>query len=382
MTKLTWKCENETGSAGIFTTSVLSMSYKYGRRSYMDNYTGGNLIVTIKNDTNQIAGFALNDRIAIVATVGAYQAIYQLFWVAEIQYQDYPGNTGMPTATLICADAMNRVGRALGNGYSISADTTGAQVNAMDSAATWPPYIRTFTYSPSSQASAATLTTSFANRINLNQQTEAGLTFWAYGRDIEFIGRGYVNNLRAISPASIGRTASATQLAYQTFDRQSLGQSFINSTTVTPDGLSSVTASNSASVTTYGQNGQSISSVDATTTQATGLAEWTSNSLSDPNSLTFVFSWVDVAQDENGLVDFCQETFGIGTEPFLVHPLSYRVPGAGADTTVEVVIEGWTMDVTPDQSRFTMYASPLTYYQFFTLDSSTLGILDTSRLGW
>jgi hypothetical protein len=26
--------------------------------------------------------------------------------------------------------------------------------------------------------------------------------------------------------------------------------------------------------------------------------------------------------------------------------------------------------------------SPLTYYQFFTLDSSTLGILDTSRLGW
>jgi hypothetical protein len=31
---------------------------------------------------------------------------------------------------------------------------------------------------------------------------------------------------------------------------------------------------------------------------------------------------------------------------------------------------------------FTLFLSPLTYYQFFTLDSSTLGILDTSRLGW
>lgn len=382
MPKLVWKCENETGSAGIFTTSVLSMSYQYGRQSYMDNYTGGNLMITIKNNTNQIAGFALNDRIAIVANVGVYQAIYQLFWVAEIQYQDYPGNTGMPTATLICADAMNRVGRALGNGYSISAGTTGAQVDAMDTAPTWPPYIRTFSQSPSSQASATTLNTSFANRINLNQQTEAGIVFWAYGRDIQFIGRAYVNNLRAANTMAIGRTASASTLAYEQFERQSLGQNFINSTTVTPDGLSSVTASNAASVTTYGQNGESIATVDATTTQATGLAEWTSNSLSDPNSLTFVFSWTDLAQNETGLLDFTQETFGFGLYPYLVHPLSYRVPGAGADTTVEVAIEGWSMDVTPDRSRFTMYASPLTYYQFFTLNSSTLGILNTSRLGW
>jgi hypothetical protein len=29
-----------------------------------------------------------------------------------------------------------------------------------------------------------------------------------------------------------------------------------------------------------------------------------------------------------------------------------------------------------------MTFSPLQYYQFFTLNSSTLGILDTSRLGW
>ena len=62
--------------------------------------------------------------------------------------------------------------------------------------------------------------------------------------------------------------------------------------------------------------------------------------------------------------------------------LNYRIPGAGSDTSVQTVIEGWNLNITPAQTRWTLYLSPLTYYQFFTLDSSTLGILDTSRLGW
>jgi hypothetical protein len=62
--------------------------------------------------------------------------------------------------------------------------------------------------------------------------------------------------------------------------------------------------------------------------------------------------------------------------------LTYRVPGAGSDTTVSVIVEGYNVSATPEQTTFTVYLSPLTYYQFFTLNSSTLGILDTSRLGW
>jgi hypothetical protein len=40
------------------------------------------------------------------------------------------------------------------------------------------------------------------------------------------------------------------------------------------------------------------------------------------------------------------------------------------------------MNATTEKTDFTVYFSPLTYYQFFTLNSSELGILDTSRLGW
>ena len=62
--------------------------------------------------------------------------------------------------------------------------------------------------------------------------------------------------------------------------------------------------------------------------------------------------------------------------------LTYRVPGAVSDTTVAVICEGFNVSATPEQTTFTAYLTPLTYYQFFTLDSATLGILDTSRLGW
>jgi hypothetical protein len=57
------------------------------------------------------------------------------------------------------------------------------------------------------------------------------------------------------------------------------------------------------------------------------------------------------------------------------------VPG-GSLTTIAVVMEGAQINVTPEQTEFRMTFSPLQYYQFFTLNSSTLGILNTSRLGW
>jgi hypothetical protein len=61
--------------------------------------------------------------------------------------------------------------------------------------------------------------------------------------------------------------------------------------------------------------------------------------------------------------------------------LNYTPPG-GVSTAVNVVVEGYSFNVTPQQTTVTFDMSPLQYYQFFTLDSSFLGILDTSRLGW
>jgi hypothetical protein len=61
--------------------------------------------------------------------------------------------------------------------------------------------------------------------------------------------------------------------------------------------------------------------------------------------------------------------------------LNYTPPG-GVSTAINVVVEGYSFNVTPEQTRITFNMSPLQYYQFFTLNSTFLGILDTSRLGW
>jgi hypothetical protein len=47
-----------------------------------------------------------------------------------------------------------------------------------------------------------------------------------------------------------------------------------------------------------------------------------------------------------------------------------------------VRVEGFNVNITPEQTTFTVYFSPANYYQYFILNSTTLGILDTSRLGW
>lgn len=187
----------------------------------------------------------------------------------------------------------------------------------------------------------------------------------------------------SVSGFSFTRNAtSATAITYYAFGHDKAGLNFMNNVTVNPNGLASQTATNNGSIITYGNAAQSVSTVDATTTQALALAEWLSQSQADPEAQTWSVSFRDLAQDETIMSRFI-ETFinSIGSGRRLWN-LVYRVPGAGSDTTVLVAIEGISVSATPDKSDFTVYFSPATYYQFFTLDSSELGILDTSRLGW
>jgi len=153
---------------------------------------------------------------------------------------------------------------------------------------------------------------------------------------------------------------------------------FINTATVSPNGLASQTSTNSSSVTTYGSAFYSSSTVDYNTTQADGNADWIVNNFSDPASLRFACSFTDVAQNSTALTAWLTQCWGGYNRTI---NLSYQVPG-GSSVTVPVVMEGASINVTPESTQFAMTFSPLQYYQFFTLNSNFLGILNTSRLGW
>jgi hypothetical protein len=366
-----------------FNSYVLSANIKQGRENYLDNYDGGSIAITINNTANYANNFAFNTKILVNYNSSA--AFKQIFYVQNIDFNDYPGNTGLSTATIFAVDALGRSGRIQATAFGLTQANTINQLQQFDTGNVLPTdiVVSAVLGGGDSIASAQTYTGTVLNQINLINATERGVITTTAGTSAPFnstIAPMPRSNLySAVTSFSFGRTTSSTVIAYSSFDRIQNGSSFINTATISPLGLSPVTETNSASVSTYGPTFYGSSTVDYNTTQATGNADWISNTFSNPASLRFVITFTDKMQNSTALDNF-ESTFF--QTIYLIYSLAYRVPGDVSDTTVQVVREGWQINITPSQTSFTLFFSPLNYYSFFTLDSSSLGILDTSRLGW
>jgi hypothetical protein len=377
MPQIEWELNRYAPSVVGVTSSVLSFSYMQGRQNYLDQYSGGTLSVTLKNQANIAQYFTFN---SVWSLVHQPTNSDQLFWCQDVVFNDYPGNTGLSTITVSLVDVLARNGRNVVSNVVLAQNATITQLQNLWRTA--PYQIGDFQGSGggSSTAAGITYSGSMLNYLNLIDQTEKGLLSF-YSEETNMIPRNGVSS--SVSGFSFTRNAtSTTAITYYAFGHDKAGLNFMNNVTVNPNGLASQTATNSTSLTAYGNAQQSVSTVDATTTQALSLAQWLSNSQADPEAETWSLSFLDLAQDAT-IMDRFIETFSnsIGTGRRLWN-LVYRVPGAGSDTTVVVAIEGISVNATPDRTDFTVYFSPATYYQFFTLNSSTLGILNTSRLGW
>ena len=378
MSKISWSLIRNTPSTIDVTTSVLSFSYMQGRENYLDQYSGGTLSVTLKNQTNIAQYFTFNSQWYISEALTGNR---QYFWLQDISFNDYPGNTGLSTITVSLVDVIARNGRNVVTDVSLS--QTYAQTQLIDLWDTVLYQIGEVTEVGTSQsiAAAITYTGSLSNYLNLITATEKGLISF-YDEGIKLIPRSYVQNTFS-NKAFTRNTASTTAISYYAFNHDKAGLNFMNNVTVNPNGLASQTATNFASLAAYGNAAQSVSTVDATTTQALGLAQWLSDSQADPEAETWAISFLDIPQNNDALGTFLNAFYSEANGPNLrVWDLTYRVPGSGSDLTVKVVIEGISVNAVPEKTEFTVYFSPLTYYQYFTLDSTILGILDTSRLGW
>jgi hypothetical protein len=377
MTKIVWQLARSVPSVVDVTSSVLSFSYTQGRQNYLDQYSGGTLSVTLKNQANIAQYFTFNS-VWILSDDDAIGEQY--FWCQDVSFNDYPGNTGLSTITVSLVDVLARNGRNVVTNVVLAQDDTLDQLQTL-----W----RTIPYQigdvdgtgpGSSTAAAITYSGSMLNYFNLITSTEKGLVGF-YGASTFLVRRASVY-LTDSTLSFTRNAASATAISYNSFGHDRAGLNFMNNVTVNPNGLASQTATNSTSLTAYGNAAQSVSTVDATTTQAFGLASWLANSQSDPEAETWSLTFQDLPQTVAAQNVFLQVLYGIYGSLMRTWTLVYRVPGAASDTSVLVCIEGISISATADQTIFTVYFSPATYYQFFTLDYTNFGILDTSRLGW
>jgi disulfide oxidoreductase YuzD len=371
MSRYPWQIVNES-TGNNYTTDVLSLSFNVGRQAYLDTYNTCFLNLTIKNDTNQSSNFNYGDLIYLKydPVVGPDNNLYG-FYVSEISYSDYPGNTGLSTATIRCQDGLGLMGRLQMDNFAVTAGTTGDQFDQLDlvpgKLPNRPGLVSTT--SLGSLCSSANYYGSVLNFINLLVNTERALlahseNYYTFITRLEFAGKqlgGYFD-----------RTASATSIGYERFERINLGLDLINQAQTQPAGLADQQATNTTSVNSYGAQGITISTVDANTTQALGLAEWVANTLSDLTKQRFVLTFTDVAQTMTE-ADFSLFVESLGN--CNRYYVNYLVPGDSSETSVQTICEGFNVSATPSQTVFTVYLTPLTYYQFFTLDSDVLGIL-------
>lgn len=377
MPKINWTLYRYAPSFIDVSTSVLSFSYGQGRQNYLDQYSGGTLSVTLKNQTNVAQYFTFNSVWTLQDDTSGEQ---QYFWMQDINFNDYPGNTGLSTITVSLVDVLARNGRNVVSNVVLAQADTISQVQTLWRTAPYQIGDLQGSGGGSSTAAGITYSGSMLNYFNLIDQTEKGLVNF-YNYTVNMIPRNGVS--QTFGGYTFTRNAtSSTAISYFAFGHDRAGLNFMNNVTVNPNGLAAQTATNSTSLATYGNVSQSVSTVDVTTTQALALAQWLSESQADPEAETWSLTFQDLSQDLTALTNFLYAFYGTGGGALRLWNLVYRIPGAAADTTVLVAIEGITVNASPDKTTFTVYFSPATYYQFFTLDSSVLGILDTSRLGW
>lgn len=385
MPKIDWKFYTFP-AYGDLTSHVMSFSRFRGKQKYLDNYTGQNMTVTIRNDANQSASWVVGTRI-IIDTSSANDG--QVFWVQEVQYNDQIGTnttagTGKAsTATIVLQDWMSRAGQIQLDSFALTQELSYKQLwnqittasGALPSDMGWNAYSAGLF-----NAAAATYTGTIANRINLNLAGEKnGSQIYQYREYMELrsgqVTGSPITNAVTLQPSKSGSTGNK-YVQYQNFKRITAGANFLNKITVTPPVVAAQTATAPSSVATYGTRFNGISTVNTSTLQAFNRAQWLANSQSDPYALHFEVSFSDLAQDNTSIINMLSN-YQIGSFIYL----KYVVPGSGITTTTQCNIEGIRYSGTPDQTQFTLYLSPDTLYSDFILGSAQFGVLDQNRLG-
>tara|TARA_R110000868_G_scaffold164531_2_gene397203 strand:- start:3061 stop:4170 length:1110 start_codon:yes stop_codon:yes gene_type:complete len=369
MTKQVWKVERTVTDV---TAQIMSMQYSTGRRTQFDSWSPGFLNFTIKNDNGQANNYELNETITLTA-VGA--SFFQWFYVQEVLFNDLGGEGKGSTATIICTDLLGRMGRIqVFEKNLVSAGTVKQLFDEFNSLMPTGTNIAPLGNGDSTAAADASYSGTVLNRVNLNMTTEQGLvqqdsnTVYLFSRsNINVFGPGVITFARSAS--------GSYQMGYSDIKRIALGSNYLNNCTVTPPVAAARNDTDATGVAAYGTYGAEFATVDNTAAQAKSFAQWQVQSRADPDQLSFQISVSDTANDLTQLFVSIYSQKPVVT-------VSYKNPGDAATYTSSQIIQGWSMTITPSRTDMEIFTSPLTYTNFFTLNSNTFGVLDKSRLGW
>ena len=373
MGKINWEITRPVDSVDL-TSYVLNFNVSWGRDTFVSPYQGRIATITIRNDNEQSDFFDINTAIQIsdpVSSASAFKGV-----VLTRDFNDNPGNGNMSTCVVTCVDGFTLAGNQ---------ETTTELIESNDQL--------------KELSNLITNPNLHSGGLNINGFTDTAFAVGAFNGNVQsqmqqiiladhgiFVSNVYSNYYFAPSNfddlilsvanynVTFGRTSSATQIAYSNIDRSEAAteSTWFNQATVT--GASTTATKSNGSTAQYG-----VKSFTTTTTQTEKVnssAEWWANNYISPTRLSLDLSILDIAQNPSCLSNFLLNQ--IENQHF--GDVSWTVPG-GASVTQTFFPDKISISATPEQTRFTLGMTNINSYQSFILDSTTFGILDTSRLG-
>ena len=349
--------------ATTFTSHVVSLSLDLGRQTMFDNYAGGNVTITLRNNTNQCGSIAQGDTIKLQTNC--------YFYVTNIAFDE--GITdNEATCTVTGMDAIANLSQySLGASSGYSTSPTQQMYDIWTTSGIQPPYMDTPLTAVSTVNGIVAEDTTMVNQWNLLINSEMG----SLVTDASTI-YPYPYSYFKTSQYTFGRSGT-TGIPYYSLSRISGTNLSANNVIVDwVTGSSTYTMPSATYKRTYKKFGVLANSLGAST-QSANQAEFIARTLTDPTTISGELSWTDKAastSNNNGWMS----NFWI--TPAYMATLEYKVPGSSA-TSTRIKIEGVSCNATPDATDWTVYFTDGSLYDDFILDSSA-GTLGVSRFGW
>lgn len=348
--------------ATTFTSHVMSMQFDIGRQTIFDDHSGGQITITLRNNTNQCAGIAQNDIINL-------QSNQLYYFVRDISFSE-----GVTDAEATCTvTGMDMIGAlaqydcAAGSGYSTS--PLQQMYDIWTSSGLQPPYMDTPLTSTTVVSGTVAEDTTILNRFSILINSEMG-SLVASASTIYPYPYSYFKN----SQYTFGRSGTAG-IPY--YDLTRMAGTSISANNVIIDYVTNSATYLMPSALYKRTYRRYTVLVDVGTTYASNQAQFFAQALSDPTTISGELSWTDKASttaNNNGWLS----SFGIA--PAYMATLEYKIPGASA-TSTRIKIEGVSCNATPDQTNWTVYFTDGGLYDDFILDTNA-GTLGVARFGW
>ena len=366
MPRYEWEVVYDTGPA-VTLTDVQNITISKGRVQIQDPIKASTATVTGRN-LAALPNIEIGKVISITAT-DPLSTVFSMFLgvVADVQIT-YGEVASMDTWTIYCEDAIARLGRSETKAMSWAAGLTTGQAIVATVANATGGAISVSTTAPFGNSTVSAETLNEANVMQVVNQlvaTEQGRFYSLTSNSVEFKSRSQVASGTVIGTFTDGTLASTGDTAkFNNVVFASQADSYFDQVFVEPDGLAVQTSGT-------GIRKYVLPSYDQTTAQAQNLADYVLQTLQVQGSVPSTLSCISEVQTNNVAINGVIQSDRGGRCSLVLRGTRY-----------ELFLNGSTVTATPEQTRLTFNLVSASALNFFVLDDTTLGVLDSSKLGF